>query len=100
MALSNIFREPRRELTESAIGLVVFGGVALADYSFATWLENYAGYFPSSGNPHLPWPLGMLIGIGVGIFAVGVLFATHEIGTAICNALQRGGVHLRPRQRR
>lgn len=39
MALSNIFREPRREITESAIGLGIFAAAAWADYHFAVWLQ-------------------------------------------------------------
>lgn len=39
MALSNIFREPRREITESAIGITVaaatIGGLGFGDYHLA-----------------------------------------------------------------
>lgn len=47
MAFSNIFREPRRELTESAVGIVaVAAGLSVwiaADYHFSLWLEKTCG---------------------------------------------------------
>ena len=41
MALSNMLREPRREIIETVVG---FGAVVLAlglDYGFALWLEDF-----------------------------------------------------------
>ncbi len=102
MALSNIFREPRREITESVVGLTVFGLAAWADYSFGRWLQEYAHITHSDGTGFdpVPWPMGMIAGVLIAIGAVFVVLGTHALGDVICNALQRNGIHLRPRQRR
>ena len=96
MALSNIFREPRREITESVVGLVVFGAFAWADYYVARWFQDVTGGW----HDGCPWPIGMMLGLLVGFLAMCLLIITHGIGDGICNALQRRGIHLRPRQRR
>ena len=99
MALSNIFREPRREITESVVGLCVFAVFALADWWFASWLADC----PACGPTAPPWVLRMLLSLLVGVMLVilgcGVLLFTHALGDAICNALQARGIHLRPRER-
>ena|ERR1700722_3562393 len=101
MALSNILNEPRREITESVVGIgVVSAGIAL-DYWFASWFWNVTK--DSAGGP-CPIALGMFFGlvVALGIVIVPVLFmvATHAVGDAICNALDRRGIYLRPRNRR
>lgn len=101
MALSNILREPRREITESVVGLAIFGGLILADYKFGVWLQAEAGYETLSNGLtkyNVPWPAGMYFGL-IGIIGIiGVLLLTHALGDAICNSLQRNGIHLRPRR--
>ena len=97
MALSNIFREPRREITESVVGLSIFGVFLYGDYHLTKWA---LAELPHGGPP---LPIAMIL-VGVGIFfACGfsflILVLTHALGDAICNALQRNGVHLRPRVR-
>lgn len=103
MALSNIFREPRREITESVVGLAIFGGAVWADYAFAGWLQEYAGHrLYSDGTiagDYIPWPLGMVVGFVVGATALLTVVVTHALGDGICNALQNSGIHLRPRNR-
>lgn len=99
MALSNIFREPRREITESVIGLAAFGTFVLIDYQFGCWLENRVGYSPP-GDAVFPWFLGMLMGVGLLAFIFVVLMVTHTLGDTICDGLQGAGINLRPRQRR
>lgn len=96
MALSNIFREPQREITESLIGIALFGVAMAADYAFADWFVVAAGAPP-------PRFAGIALGIVIGVFltfaGIALLFITHFIGEAICNAIQRNGIHLRPRDR-
>lgn len=103
MALSNIFREPRREITESVAGLVVFAVVVFVDYSFGLWLQDYAGMCGPAGTSNsyicLPWQIGMAFGILLALLAFLALIITHALGDAICNALDRQGIHLRPRNR-
>ena len=102
MALSNILREPRREITESAVGITamvaVLGIPIWLDYQFALWLQEV--------DHGCPLPLGMFAGVlcligAVLLFLFGwlMLHVTHEIGDSICTAFQRRGIHLRPRQR-
>ena len=101
MALSNIFREPRREITESAVGLTIVGGVAYADYRFGVWFEHAT---TGLGSLACPCALGMLIGplgaVLAALMSFLILVATHELGDAICNILARRGLELRPKQRR
>lgn len=99
MALSNIFREPRREITESVVGLALVGVFAWCDYRFACWLQDYTG-LDSAGFHNIPWGFGMFVGVAGAIVIVFLVFATHALGEGICNSLQRGGIHLRPRNRR
>lgn len=59
MALSNILNEPRREITETIIGVVIVGvclsGFLMLDYHFAVWLNSVT-------SPHgVPVALGMTI---------------------------------------
>lgn len=95
MALSNIFREPRREITESVVGLAVGVSAIWADYEFAIWFKEATG----SINGGCPWPLGMLLGAIFAFLLVMFVFATHALGDGICDALQSRGIHLRPRYR-
>lgn len=97
MALSNIFREPRREITESVVGIGVVVTLFVPDYFFADWLHAHLLDRDGEG---LPYFLGMPFGVAV-LAACGIIiFVTHEIGEGICNLLQRHGRDPRPRQRR
>jgi hypothetical protein len=100
MALSNIGREPRREITESAVGLAAFGLFVWADYEFAIWFEGATRGFPVEAAGGCPWPIGMFFGLIAAMLAFLALFVTHALGEGICNALQRNGIHLRPRVRK
>lgn len=92
MALTNIFREPRREITEFVVGIAVVGAIGVPDYYFATWFEAV-----SNG---CPWPLGMIIGAAAGLCLVLAAIATHALGEGICDTLDRRGLRLRPANRR
>ncbi len=99
MALSNIFREPRREITESAVGLAIFSAAVWADYQFALWFKDATQGMLNEKDPGCPLPLGMFLGVIAAFVGLVVLFLTHALGDGICNALQRNGIHLRPRNR-
>lgn len=96
MALSNIFREPRREIIESVVGLMVFAVFAWGDYHFAQWFKDV------TGGPRIgcPWPIGMFFGFLLLVAIIGLVLLTHMLGDAICNLFQERGVHLRPRKRK
>lgn len=98
MALSNILREPRREITESLVGLTVFGAAVWADYAFDAWFRDLDPP-KTSQEAILGITLGMIVGVLLAAIVTFVLIVTHALGTAICNALEKRGVHLRPRQR-
>jgi hypothetical protein len=95
MALSNIFQEPRREITESAIGLALFGVAVWGDYRFGCFY-NASGYGPVTEG----MVAGALVGILLFMVLVVIAYATHAIGESVCNAAQAMGIHLRPRVRR
>lgn len=98
MALSNMLKEPRREITESVIGLALLGAWLVLDYYFAMWLQEITS--GGSGNP-CPWPIAMIfIGPCATAMILGVIFAAHAIGEAICDSLERNGVRLRPQRRK
>ena len=63
MALSNIFREPRREIVETIVGLITVGAFMYVDYKFSCWNEEFWGYrtfTDGSTLKNFPWGLGML----------------------------------------
>lgn len=99
MALSNIFREPRREITETVVGIVIAVPSIWLDYRFAlqfpTWMEP-----PDIVAYWFCVALGMICGVLIPLALVLLLMAVHGIGNAVCNALQGHGLYLRPRQRR
>lgn len=101
MALSNIFREPRREIIETVVGAVVFvtgGTIAIgADYLLATWICN--GDLPKD---HIAGMALSMVVIGPALFFAfwGVLHFIHQIGEKACAFLDARGHQLRPRQRR
>jgi hypothetical protein len=100
MALSNVVREPRRELIESAVGLSLVGVAIWADWRYASWcLEGYAP------NPaEVPYPIMffvlLVVGLVLAAIAFGILVAAHGIGNWLCDGLERHwGLRLRPKQR-
>lgn len=100
MALSNIFLEPRREITETLVGITAVIGPVYLDYLFASWLK-VASSSPNAPNPHgLPIPLGMVIGFAATLIICVAFIFIHYVGEEICDFLARRGLHLRPTQRR
>lgn len=95
MALSNMLREPRREITESAVGILTLGAILVPviglDYLIAVALHL------------VPLPIGMLFGILIEMGGFMLIFSllqlTHAIGDGVCTALENRGVQMRPRQR-
>jgi len=96
VALSNILREPRREITESVAGIAIFIIPVWLDYHFAVWLYAATG----GNNRALPVPIGMIAGVFVVAAILGLLLFTHFVGEEICDFLADRGLELRPRNRR
>jgi hypothetical protein len=97
MALSNIFREPKREITESIVGLGLFSVYLLLDYLLSIWFQDITGGKNGGG---CPWPRGMLFfGPVLTLILVILLSITHLIGEIFCDVLERHGVNLRSRNR-
>ena len=93
MALSNIFREPRREITESVVGITVFSLIVVGPIALAWYAAN-----DSIRQDHdMPWGGVFIIMI---LLQLAAAAGTHALGEAVCNRLQRAGIHLRPRQRK
>lgn len=52
MALSNILREPRREIIETLVGIAIFIIPVYLDYRFGLWFEK------ATGGPRGAWGPG------------------------------------------
>jgi hypothetical protein len=99
MALSNIFREPRREITETGIGLAIVAVPGAADFCFGLWVHRE--YPPNTLSDGMVSGLVLLVGIGILMFLCACLLrVSHALGEAICDKLEGVGIHLRPRQRK
>jgi len=95
MALSNLPREPRREITETLIGLLVIVPVAVI-------IHLIAGLFPHK-DPYIDVFFShffalFIVGFGLFFLWLGVI-AIHNLGENVCNALAKKGLELRPRRR-
>jgi hypothetical protein len=93
MALSNIFREPRREITEQVIGTISIILFVAADYGILEWL---GGWHHNYGLLVLSM---LLIGCGMILIPVVVFGGCHVIGELVCAGLDAAGLDPRPRNR-
>lgn len=99
MTLSNIFIEPRREITESVIG-IGFSTVPLSIFGWATYSValtmkadvSFSKLFLAAIIVAVAFII--IIGVVAGFFAV-----THAIGSGLCNALEKRSIQLRPKER-
>lgn len=78
MALSNIFREPRKEIRESLIGLLVVSWLIVLDLGLAEIL-----CYMADGTTHVPF-FELLAAMFVSLLAITVggvfLVITHSLG--------------------
>lgn len=95
MALSNLHREPRREITESVVGITVFAILVLADYRFAVWFQALVGGPPGE----LPMPIAMILGLIFGLAILATVYFTHFLGEIVCRWLRNMGLEVRPKDR-
>ena len=102
MALNNIGREPRREITESAIGIlatIVWLGVA---FLVAAHFDPYYVNGPQDYRPSWAFSVSFITFViaTVGpVLLFGVLFITHALGEEVCDWLKALRIDPRPRQR-
>jgi ABC-type phosphate transport system permease subunit len=103
MSLSNILREPRREITESVMGAGVVAVLLVPFFYGAYYLGHWfvvATDAPDNARGVFGCMLFGTLGMAILVAAGGIfLGVTHAAGEAICDALERRGIHLRPRQR-
>lgn len=96
MALSNIFREPRREITETVVGVVIAVGFLFLDWRFGLWFREKVGARDVDQR-------GLFIGLLIGAVGIPILLLMfqfiHFIGEEVCDWLQDKGLRLRPKQR-
>lgn len=111
MALSNIVKEPRREITESVFGIVAVGAYVGLDYLLCRWVLGPSASSGAAGDiaqtsyhystPY--WPIFALLMLGIGLVAplVGtmLLYFTHAVGEIVCDWFKAIGADPRPRQR-
>ena len=99
MALSNMLNEPRREITETVVGIAVVVPFAWLDYYFACGLWESA----KGTKDSMPFVVALFFTAftlaGLGFMLVMFLLLVHGLGDIACNALERRGFQLRPRQR-
>lgn len=95
MALSNIFREPRREITEQLVGIAALAMFLYFDWHFAVWLKTVSGG-EQNGCP-------LVLGLACGAFAIALLIIlwhlVHAFGESVCDFLKNRGLELRPKTR-
>jgi hypothetical protein len=94
MALSNIFREPKREIIESVVGVAIVGFVLYFDWKFACWFQ--AQVMPTD---HVFRIIGILAGLIIFMLAFGLVIFTHWVGEGVCEILKNHGLELRPNPR-
>jgi TRAP-type C4-dicarboxylate transport system permease small subunit len=99
MALSNIFREPRREITESLAGTLLIGLLVLGDCLAANWVSHRLNVATRSDEIGLFVIALLFIPIVSFIALFFLVILPHWIGESICDSLARRGLELRPTQR-
>lgn len=99
MALSNIRKEPRREITESLIGMVCVAGALWLDYAgsrFVNFVFFLKGPCPIALAMIL-LPIVLLVVFLLGVLLVSV---THGLGEVVCGRLAKVGFDPRPKVRK
>ena len=97
MALSNIFREPKRELIEQAFGFAVVAGVIVCDVVIASLLMRWADGVVVIRSPDF----ALFIVVAIPLMIAVVLLADwmHQIGEAVCGYMAQHGRDPRPKNR-
>lgn len=99
MALSNMLREPRREITETVLGLFFFVLLFGGDYLLVHLLQNTGRLRTGGGATFLEMILAPLLIFIVGLLLLLILMAIHGIGDGLCEWLGDYGLDPRPKRR-
>lgn len=100
MALSNMKREPRREITETTLGVIGLLLFAFADMILSRWFDHKV-HFSGPDNPYPLLPLLIVpfsLLCGAGLLWVGV-YTVHFVGEVACDVLKSLGLDPRPKYR-
>jgi len=100
MALSNIVKEPRREIIETLVGIIASVPLLVLNY----YVANAMYYGSLHDKDPMPWLLAFFFCAPLCIFIaaasiVAACIGVHTLGENICRELQERGIHLRPKQR-
>lgn len=98
MALSNIRKEPQREITESLVGITGLAGAIWLDYRIVDWFNSY---FPKDQCPVVVAMIAIPVILFI-LFLIGmaIVYGTHALGESICGVLANRGLDPRPRRGR
>ena len=99
MALSNILRESRRELIETAIGAAIVLPLLYVDYRFASWAEEATlTHYSWGDHSSIPFPIGLLVGAGLIFLGILSLVGIHKLGEVFADWLEDNNIRIRPRR--
>lgn len=97
MALSNIRREPQREITESVIGILATIVFLTMDFHYS---RSLAQGFPHPDDRIFFTGVLMIVGCFLIPLSMGFIHLTHYFGEEICGWLSAVRLDPRPRNRR
>lgn len=99
MALSNIRKEPQREITESLVGIGCLVMVLWLDFWGSSLINTRL--FPKDPSMTVVLVIALPIALFIlFLIGMGTIYGTHALGEKICGALADRGLELRPRQRK
>lgn len=96
MALSNIFKEPRREITESLVGILTGVSAIFGWYFGAVMLQHYLRLEDGSKVPFVSCLTGVAL---LFVLFLVVVYLTHWLGEVVCDWLEDRNLDPRPKQR-
>ena len=94
MALSNIFNEPRREVTETVLGCLVLAICVAVAWKFGKFFQ-----FLISDKSDGAMFFGTFLGLLIFPLVFGFLVFIHFIGEVVCDLLADVNLDLRPKRR-
>ena len=97
MALSNMKNEPRREIIESVMGILLFGSFLLCDFLLSRWIVSFDRKAPHDGGDiFICMFLVPIAGFLGWIILYGLALLTHSLGEDILAFIAKLGWDPRP----